>query len=59
MMRGQAAFEFLLLIAAVTFMSLFFIFGVNDNITGKTIERRNIVLEDVASIIHGEIQLHN
>jgi len=55
--KGQSALEFAILIGAVIFLFVLFVFGISSNITGKAIERRNIIVEDIAGSVRDEINL--
>ena len=55
--RGQSALEFAILIGAVLFFVAGFIFAVQNNISDRNRERRQILIEEIASLIQDEINL--
>jgi len=55
--RGQSAIEFVILVGAVLFFFIAFLFAVNQNIADKTRENINLVLKEIALTVLDEINL--
>ncbi len=55
--RGQSAIEFLILVGAVLFFFLAFLYAVQSNLSDKTREQRGAAVREVALIVQDEIIL--
>ena len=55
--KAQSTAEFLILIGGVVFFFLVFLLAVQVNITDKTRENKNLVLQDIARSVQDEINL--
>ena len=54
---AQSAIEFLILVGAVLFFIIIFIYAVQSNITGKVVEEINIAIKEIAFTLQDEINL--
>ena len=57
MKKGQSAIEFLILVGAVLFFFLTFLFVIQSNLADKFKENKNTVVHDVALTVQEEINL--
>ena len=55
--KAQSAIEFLILVGAVLFFFVAFLYAVQSNLSDKTRERREIAVREVALIVQDEIVL--
>lgn len=55
--KGQSAIEFVLIVAAVFFFFIAFLFGIQTNIADKIREQKSLTVKEIALTLQNEINL--
>jgi hypothetical protein len=55
--RGQSAIEFVILVGAVIFFFLTFLYAIQNNISDKVGENKDLIVQDIARTVQDELNL--
>ena len=55
--KGQSAIEFVIIVSAVLFFFIVFLFSVQGNLSDKFYERRNLAVQEIALSVQDELNL--